>query len=197
MQLEPIITALRARTTATFVNRIAGAAQFKQLPETAQLAVPCAYVIPMEDTPGESKSSNTVRQALKDSFSVVVAVSNLADEKGQGGAASIHTIRAVLFASLLGWQPSQDYSGIVYEGGTLLSLDRARLWYQFDFSADTEIGPEDGYQKTALDALPPFEGGTMRVDAIDPSDSNIVATPAPDGRNESGFTFPKTGNFPE
>ena len=196
MQLELIIAALRARTVATFASRIAGAAQFKTLPETAQLVVPCAYVIPMDDTPGESRSANVVRQPLTDSFSVVVAVSNVPDEKGQGGAASIHSIRAALWAALLGWQPTEDYEGVVYEGGSLLSLDRARLWYQFDFSADTEISPTDGYQQTALDSLPPFEGGTIRVDAIDPSDPNIVQTPAPDGRNESGATFPQTGNFP-
>ena len=195
MQLELIIAALRIRTAPTFFGRVAGAAQFKVLPETAALDLPCAYVIPLDDAPGESRSANVVRQPLTDSFSVVVAVSNLPDEKGQGGAASIHSIRAALWAALLGWQPTEDYEGVVYEGGSLLSLDRARLWYQFDFSADTEISPTDGYQQTALDSLPPFEGGTIRVDAIDPSDPNIVQTPAPDGRYESGATFPKTGNF--
>ncbi|MDE2441876.1 MAG: hypothetical protein KGP14_12710, partial [Betaproteobacteria bacterium] len=77
MQLEPIISALRTRC-ATFGNRVAGAAQFKLLPENAALAVPCAFVIPLDDAPKDSMALNSVRQQLNDSFSVIVAVSNLA-----------------------------------------------------------------------------------------------------------------------
>lgn len=194
MQLEPIISALRARC-ATFGNRVAGAAQFKPLPENAALAVPCAFVIPLDDAPKDSMALNSVRQQLNDSFSVIVAVSNLADEKGQSGASNIHALRAALWSALLGWQPGPDYKGIAYEGGSLLAMDRARLWYQFEFGAEMEIGPEDGYQETELAQLPHYDGGTIKLDAIDPADPN-KANPVLDGRFESGFVFPKTGNLP-
>lgn len=194
MQLELIIDALRARCP-TFAGRIAGAAQFKLLPETAALPVPCAFVIPLDDNPQPAMAMNSVRQALTDSFSVIVAVSNVADEKGQVSAHSIDAMRAELWAALLGWQPTQRYDGIVYEGGSLLNLDRARMWYQFEFGAPMELDPGDGWQEQDLETLPHFDGGTIRVDAIDPSDPNMVDTPSPDGRFESGAIFPKTGNL--
>ncbi|MDO9236004.1 MAG: hypothetical protein Q7U28_08235 [Aquabacterium sp.] len=194
MQLELIIAALRTRCPS-FATRVAGAAQFKLLPETASLQVPCAFVIPLDDSPERAQSMNSVRQTLTDSFSVVVAVSNVADEKGQGSAHSMDALRAELWAALLGWQPAARYDGITYEGGSLLSLDRARMWYQFEFGAVMEIEPGDGWQAQELAALPHFDGGTIRVDAIDPSDPNLVQTPAPDGRIELGAVFPKTGNL--
>ena len=194
MQLETIIAALKARCP-TFANRVAGAAQFKMVPESSSLAVPCAFVIPMDDDPSESQAQNSVRQTLKEVFSVVVSLSNTADEKGQSSANNINSIRTELWSALLGWQPGEDYDGISYEGGSLISLDRARMWYQFEFGATMEIGPSDGWQETELAQLPHFDGGTIRVDAIDPSDPNVVQTPAPDGRIELGVVFPKVGNL--
>lgn len=195
MQLEPIIAALRARC-ASFGTKVAGAAQFKLLPESAALTVPCAFVIPLDDNPGDSRSSNSVRQSLSDSFAVVVAISNAADERGQASAHTVDSIRSELWKALLGWRPDQRYDGIVYEGGSIVALDRARLWYQFDFAADMEIEPSDGYQETELAALPHFDGGTIRVDAIDPAADPNVQYPGPDGRIEAGVIIPKTGNLP-
>lgn len=196
MQLEPIISALRTRATGTFGNFVAGAAEFKMLQENAALQVPCAFVIPLDDNPQENMAMNSVRQKLKDSFAVIVAVSNVADEKGQTGVHSIDAIRTVLWAALLGWRPADRYDGIEYQGGQLLAMDRARLWYQFDFAAAMEIEPADGWQEIDLATLTHFDGGTLKLDALDPHDPNVVQTSAPDGRNESGFVFPKTGNLP-
>ena len=116
MQLETVIAALRARCLS-FGSRVAGAGQFKLLPEAAALAVPCAFVIPLDDTPGDSLAMNSVRQELKDSFAVIVAVSNVDDERGQGAAHSVNALRAELWSALLGWRPELRYDGITYEGG--------------------------------------------------------------------------------
>lgn len=192
MQLEPIIAALRTRCPV-FANRVAGAAQFKLLPESTQLPVPCAYVIPLDDNPQESMSMNSVRQALKDSFAVVVAVSNTTDEKGQSAASQIHNRRGELWAALLGWRPDLRYDGITYEGGQALAMDRARLWYQFEFGALMEIEDSDGWQEIELEQLPHLDGVTLKIDALDPADPNR-ANPL-DGRYEAGALIPKTGNF--
>lgn len=184
MQLETIISALRVRCPV-FGNRVAGAMQFKILPEATALAVPCAYVIPLDDNPGDSRSQNAVRMPLTDSFAVVVAISNLADEKGQASAATVHSLRAALWAALLGWQPTERHDGIVYEGGSIVALDRARLWYQFEFGAAMEIEDSDGWQGPANAALPHFDGATLKLDAIDVADPN-VQNPGPDGRIEAG-----------
>lgn len=188
MNIELIISALRSRCPS-FSGRVAGAAQYKQLPETSALAVPCAYVIPLDDNPGESIGYNTVRQPLTDSFAVVVALDNRADERGQAAIHTADSVRAELWAALLGWSPSDRYDGVTYEGGALLALDRARLWYQFEFGALMELAPDDGYQATELAALPHFDGLTINVDPI-------FDGVAPDGVIDARFDVPKTGNLP-
>lgn len=195
MQLELIVQALRQRCP-DFSNRVAGAADFKMLEEATNLAVPSAFVIPLDDSPDDNVSANSTRQSMVDSFAVIVAISNLADEKGQGAAATIHGLRTVLWKALLGWQPSADYDGITYQGGQLLRLTRARLWYQFEFGASMEIGPDDGYQATALAGLPAFKGATLQLDPVDPRDANAAGS-GPDGRNVVTFTTPPTGDFPQ
>ena len=163
MQLELIITQLRA-LCPSFNGRVAGAAEFKPVSEAAALPVPCAFVIPLDDRPEPPKVLNAVGQEMTDSFGVIVALDNRADEKGQNGAASVHAIRVEVWRALMGWipglvntvNPATDYNGIFYEGGSLLSLDRARLWYQFEFGAQMWIGPSDGWEAGALAALPGF-----------------------------------------
>ena len=194
MQIETIIAALRARC-ATLGANVAGAAEFKHLDEATNLPLPCAFVIPLDDSPQESRSQNDVLQPLTDSFAVIVAVSNAADEKGQGGTAGIHAMRAELWKALLGWQPAARYNGIAYEGGSLLKVDRARLWYQFEFGAQMEINAEDGWQGDALAALAHFDGATIRVDVISPQADPNVQYPGPDGRIEQQIVIPKTGNL--
>jgi len=189
MQIELIIAALRERCPR-FGGRVAGAAQFKLLPETASLSVPCAFVISMDDNPGESRAQNSVRIPLQENFAVVVAASNVADERGQAGAHTIHALRGELWGALLGWQPTDEHDGIMYDGASVVAMDRARLWYQFDFSAGMEIGPSDGWQDTALAGLPHFDGVNFRADYIEPADPN-VANPGPDGRIEVAFTSPQ------
>lgn len=191
MQLEVVIQALRERVAA-FANRVGGAAQFKALPEAASLPVPCAFVVPLDDEPGESQSQNSVRQSVTDSFAVVVCVDNTPDERGQTGIHNVHTLRAALWGALLGWQPATEYDGITYQGGALLSMDRARLWYQFEFGAAMMIGPEDGWQDTALAGLPHFDGVNFNADFIDPADPNRAVN-APDGRVEVAFSAPGKG----
>ena len=63
MKLAPIIAALRARCPI-FENRVAGAAQFKDLPEVGKMKLPAAYVVPGDDSPGEQKSQTDYWQDL-------------------------------------------------------------------------------------------------------------------------------------
>ena len=191
---EAIIQALRDRCPS-FGGRVAGAAQFKMLPETAALAVPCAFVMPLDDSPHENVSQTSVRQHMTDSFAVIVALSNLPDERGQAAAHNRRSIRAEIWAALLNWAPLPDYRGIQYEGGNLLSLDRARMWYQFEFGAPMEIGLEDGYHAD-LDALSHLDGVTINVDYVSPFADPNLQSPGPDGRTEVVVKIPKTGVLP-
>lgn len=227
MQLELIIAQLRA-LCPSFNGRVAGAAEFKPVQEASALPVPCAFVIPLDDRPEPPKAQNAVDQEMTDSFAVIVALDNRADEKGQNAFAGVHAIRAEVWRALLGWvpgpvntvNPATDYNGIFYEGGSLLSLDRARLWYQFEFGAQMWIGPSDGWEAGALTMLPDFgkydaddhwlpgsalnvevDVGTPVFDANATYPPNPIAdfaqttvsaprTRGPDGRIEFDFTAP-------
>lgn len=187
MQLELIIAQLRA-LCPSFNARVAGAAEFKPVQEATALPVPCAFVIPLDDRPEPPKVQNAVGHEMTDSFGIIVAIDNRVDEKGQNARAQVHAIRAELWRALLGWvpgtvntiNPATDYNGIFYEGGSLLSLDRARLWYQFEFGAQMWIGPSDGWEAGALAALPDFGNHNVNGDWLPGSATNMevdVGTP--------------------
>jgi hypothetical protein len=197
MNLNLVISQLRTYCPS-FGGRVAGSARFKGVDEAANLLVPAAYVIPMDDSPGDPMSLNDVRQNLVESFAVVVALDNTPDERGQAAVNSAHdAIRAEIWKALLGWQPDKTiYNGVQYQGGNLLDLDRSRLWYQFDFGAEMQIGPEDGWQAIELAALPHFDGMTVNIDDIDPAADPNLQYPGPDGRIEHVVTIPPTGNLP-
>lgn len=190
MDIAAIITVLKARAAAVFGDRIAGAAEYKRLPETANLATPAAYVVPLDDDAGEQTSANGYSQIVRDSFAVIVVVSNTADERGQAGYTSVAAIRTALWAALLAWKPDAAHGPIQYEGGTLLDMDRARFYYQFEFSAATEIVEADTWQATANAAHGPFETLHIDVDTIDPFDPNRVAVGerGPDGTIDAAAT---------
>jgi len=195
MELEPIIQAVRQRCPS-FSSRVAGAIQFQVLPDSVALVLPAAYVLPLDDQPGENLAQNSVRQRLKDSFAVVIALSNAPDEKGQGAAFTVHGIRTELWAALLGWQPDPRYEGIEYEGGAVLKIDRARVWYQFEFGAAMEIEPADGWQEQELAALPAFKGAKVNTDVIAPIADPNLHSPGPDTRIEFAFSSPQSGDLP-
>ncbi|WP_211109374.1 phage tail terminator protein [Azospirillum tabaci] len=192
MKLSPIIQRLRARCPA-FANRVAGAADFKPIPEASNLTVPAAYVLPLEDSAEAVKGQNEYEQDIRDAFAVVVVVSNRSDERGQAAADELDDLRAALWRALLGWCPTDRHGWIEYEGGRVIHMDRARLYYQFDFGADLGISADMTGQGADLDALPALEGVHTTVDAIDPTDPNL-ASPGPDGRPEAegDFTIPTT-----
>lgn len=176
MKLTPIIAALRARCQI-FENRVAGAAQFKNLPEAGKLPLPSAYVVPGDDSPGEQKSQTDYWQDLREGFSVIVFVSNGRDERGQWASYDVvHDIRNLLFKALLGWNPEERGEPITYDGGTLLDVNRYELTYQFDFVVDTELSDDDTRQPDDLDALSDLLTLSIDVDFIDPGagpDENI------------------------
>lgn len=183
MKISPIITALRQRCPM-FAGRVAGASEFKPLPEGAKLALPAAYVIPLDDSAEEQRSKTDYWQSITDGFAVIVAINNSQDERGQAANDLVEVSREVLWKALLGWAPEQKYEGIAYEGGNLLRMDRGVLYYQFEFSARFEITEEQTRQWEELQALPDFDGvsgygdGKWGVDYINPGLGPDVVPPA-------------------
>lgn len=185
MNLANVVQALRARA-ASFSGRVAGAAEFRLLPDAAAMTLPAAYVVPLDETTEPAQGNNN-RQTIHESFAVIVAMQPQ-DARGQGGTQSVHTLRTELFRALLGWVPDTDYAEVEYEGGQLLQLDRGRMWWQFEFSSEWTIDSSDTYQGTAQAALPDFKGVDVQVDYIDPHDPNRAPI-GPDGTIDAGMTI--------
>jgi len=183
MDLNLVIQQLRSFAPA-FAGRVAGAARFKELDESTAMLTPCAFVIPLEDSPGPAIAQNGVRQDLNETWAVVVCLENVDDERGQTPATGLHEVRGQVWKALLGWRPTLEHNGVTYEGGSLQSLHRAQLWYQFEFGAAMQIGPEDGWEQPQLDALPNFNTIHTSADVVDPIADKNVKYPGPDGRIE-------------
>lgn len=177
MKISHIIAAIRQRCPL-FGARVAGASEFKPLPENAKMELPAAYVIPLDDNPDEQRSQTDYWQNVTDAFAVVIIVNNTQDARGQASVDIVDTAREALWKALLGWSPEPKYDGIVYQGGNLLEMNRAHLYYQFEFSASFEIGETDTRQWDDLELLPEFtgidatestaSGGPFGIDLIDP-----------------------------
>lgn len=191
--LDEVIAALRDRCP-TFAKRVAGAAEFNALSENAKLAVPAAYVLPLDDKPGDANTNAGFRQTLRDSFGVVVALDNQADQRGQKATSdAVRVIRPELFRALLGWDPDDDHGPITYEGGQLQDMNRSVLWYRFEFGADTVIEQADTYAGKVIDDAPALETVTITLDVIDHQDAdlgpvNVAGTPVPGAT----ITIPQT-----
>lgn len=201
MNLDSVIARIR-QACPSFALRVAGAAEFAALPQNAKVALPAAFVIPMDDQAGEQESQNRYRQVLTDRVAVVVVLDNSADRRGQAAVTTVDGIRAELWRALLLWPPGPEYDGLFYEGGQGLQMDAARLYYQFEFSAVSELGVEDTAQPGMKAALPRLAGVDVRTDVLNPMvDPNNVPgqqynpeqpnprTIGPDGRAEAGATI--------
>lgn len=168
MKLSLIIENLRQRCPS-FAGRVSGAAEYKPVADNAKMPLPSAWVIPLDDHAGEQRSQTDYWQAITDGFAVVVVMDNSADPRGQQAAFdAVHDLRAELWQALLGWQPAPGCDAIQYDGGNLLEMNRAHLYYQFDFSATMDIAAEDTRHWQDLQALNPLTQITADTDFMTP-----------------------------
>ncbi|WP_200873847.1 hypothetical protein [Bordetella bronchiseptica] len=177
-----------------FSGRVAAGLDVDVVLNSGQMPMPAAYVVMAEDDAGDLLSQTSYMQAISDSIDVVVVL-NVRDEAGHLNADQLHHVRAELLRALAGWEPGPGYDGLVYNGGDLIRLDRARCSYRYSFSAEFQLGragsdgadpppPAETWQEFELDGLPKLEGVTLRLDAIDPMTDPNIKRPGPDGRIE-------------
>ena len=170
MKIDLIIQALRTRCPS-FKGRVGGSAEYVSARNESALAMPHAFVIPMADTAGDNVKPNGYRQTVRDGFAVCVALANK-DPRGQHNANLVHDIRIELNKALLGWEMDDEYSGITYDGGQITELNRACLWYTYEYYAEFTLGDEDAYRpetchQQELNSLGPFKQAHLTIDAID------------------------------
>jgi hypothetical protein len=164
-----IVEALKLRTTAIFDGRIAAAAEFSRLETDAHMVLPAAYVIPLDDVAEANKSENGYQQVVADSFAVIVVMDNTGETLSKSSVAQVIPIRNALCKALLSWNPDVEHGPIEYAGGSLIDVNRAHFYYQYEFTAATEFTEADTYQATANAALDDFTKVGINVDMIDPS----------------------------
>lgn len=186
MLISLVIAQLR-QYAPTFARRVAGGMKLENILAGSHLALPAAYVLMTGDDPGDNQSQTGTRQQIFDEFDVLVVL-NVDDERGQSIADPMHAIRAELFRALVGWKPGTDYEHITYEGGELMSIDRARAVYRFGFRSEWWLGGGDTpetFEELELAGMPLLESITFNVDAIDPMADPNLQKPGPDGRIET------------
>lgn len=186
MKLSLIVEALRDRAKS-FRGRVAGAAEFQALNANTKMILPAAYVVPTGDTARPQESQTDYYQIVNEGFAVVVVLDNRSDLRGQAAAFdAVDQIRREIFLAILGWEPDDDTHPIEYEGGQVVEMNRAALYYQFDFTAQRELTDEDTRHGADLDSLGLLETVAIDVDYIDPGSG-------PDGKIEHHIEI----NLPE
>lgn len=191
MKISPVIAHLREHCPSLH-ERVTGGIDLDAVSESVLLKNPSAYVIAADDKAGENQAQNAVIQDIEDRFEVVL-VMDTKDERGQQAADLLHDFRKELWRALVGWVPAPEYDPIIYDGGSLVLINRARVVYRFSFSAGFQLGrnassdPAETWHEHEIDGLPPFTGATINMDCIDPADPNLQY-PGPDGRIEFKFS---------
>ncbi len=186
MILASFIAQLRANAPL-FGGRVAGAAEFVRglRDYTTSLPMPAAYVLP---GPQEVESANDtwggLQQLVHYGVGVAVELDAQTDRRGQAPAMDLDTVRDQVFASVLNYRIDDCHMarGAYFAGGHSLEvLDRARLWYQFNFTVDWQITDADGWQ---VDGVPivsvELDGfhapGAVGVPGSDPAFIAVVNT---------------------
>lgn len=149
MILATFIAQLRANAPM-FNGRVAGAAEFTRglRDYSTSLPLPAAYVVPLAQEADPNDSWGGLQQLVHIGVGVIVELDAQNDRRGQAPAMDLDDVREQVWASVLNLQigDCRMARGTYYTGARSLDLDRARLFYQFEFGADWLITEADGVQ---------------------------------------------------
>ena len=157
MKLGPIALKLRMAETR-FGDYIFGSAELALALEYT-LKKESAFVVQLAETASANKMDGSINQKINESFAVIVALDNGTSDKSKLGMKAydtLHDVRAEIFRAILGWQMSDAEGLVSYNGGRIAGINRAYLWYQFEFTVETRIDDDDGID-TGADELDMFD----------------------------------------
>lgn len=157
MQLGPIVLKLRLASTQ-FENRVFGAAELALALEYG-LKIDTAFIIQLAETASINLMDGGVNQKITERFAVVCGLDNGSSDRDKVGLIAydrLAAIRAEIFSALLGWQIPGTESLVSYGGGRMAGINRAWLWFQFEFLVETRITDDDGIDVGAAE-LPDFD----------------------------------------
>jgi hypothetical protein len=180
-----------------FQGRVAGAAEFNAGLKNynTSMALPAAFVLPLGQEADENKWAPGLIQIVKKTIGIAVEFDAQQDRRGQSPTMQFEEIEAQLMASVLGlFIPNCRMSQPIYfRGARYLDLDRARLFYQWEFGIDWQITDADGVQ---------FESIPLRMIELDvfhapvaPGDIPPAVVVIPTG--DPPYPPPTDGPWPE
>lgn len=154
--MATFISQLRANAPI-FAGRVAGAAEFYAGLKNYNTAMvlPSAYVLPLgQEAEGNQAAGGDLIQIVHKSVGVAVELDATPDRRGQDPVMQFQVIEAQLFASVLNMilmdACQRMTKGVYFQGARYLDLDRARLFYQWEFGLDWQIGTQDGVQPQSI-----------------------------------------------
>jgi hypothetical protein len=152
MILGPTIEHLRAYCPV-FNGNVAGTANFRLGLEdyAASLPLPAAYVVPLDQEAEPNANMVGYFQIVRKMIGVIVELDATADRRGQDPAMQYDIVEAALFSALINWSPVEcrvpNMQGYQMAGGRFLDLDRARLFYQWEFLLPFQVNDDDGWHE--------------------------------------------------
>jgi hypothetical protein len=153
MIMAVFISQLRANAPI-FGGRVAGAAEFYAGLKNynTSMPLPAAYVLPLGQEAEPNQVWNGLIQVLHKGIGIAVELDAQTDRRGQAPTMNFEDIEAQIFASCLNLTigDCRMVRGASFAGARYLDLDRARLWYQWEFNIDWQITDEDGVQPVSI-----------------------------------------------
>lgn len=183
MILAGFIAQLRANAPV-FGGRVAGAAEFVRglRDYSTSLPLPAAYVLPLaQDVAQANNTWGGLQQLVHYGVGVAVELDAQTDRRGQAPAMDLDVVRDQVFASVLNYRIDDCHvaRGASYAGAHGLDLDRARLFYQFDFTVDWQITDADGFHVEGV-PISALDLGIWPVPVATGDDPAVVARIIPD-----------------
>jgi len=151
--MAAFISQLRANAPI-FGGRVAGAAEFYAglRNYNTSMPLPAAYVLPLGQEADANQVWNGLIQTLHKGIGIAVELDAQTDRRGQAPTMNFEEIEAQIFASCLNMVigDCRMVRGASFAGARYLDLDRARLWYQWEFNIDWQITDADGVQPVGV-----------------------------------------------
>jgi hypothetical protein len=158
MVVDATIAQLRA-ACPPLGGRVAGAADFQLglRNYNENMPLPAAYVVPLDQaSPGNQVMTGLI-QVVEKTIGVIVEFDARPDRRGQAPVMNYDAMETALFGALLNWQPAVcatlNQQGYWFSGGRFLDLDRARLFYQWEFALAWQLTDADAWSPEAVDLV--------------------------------------------
>ena len=116
------------------------------------MALPAAFVLPLGQEAEPNQVWNGLIQIVHKQVGIAVELDAQRDRRGQDPTMSFETIEAQIFASVLNLEIGECrmVRGTSFAGARYLDLDRARLFYQWEFNIDWQLTDADGVQPLSV-----------------------------------------------